>query len=97
MNMTVKSILGIEMSLTFGNLTIERSMDLTRIENQKQIFNYTFNPDPLIVPSNGNSTGVLTVNFAEDAPLGQYQMDYYVKSNLAYHTGSSFLLNITSR
>jgi hypothetical protein len=98
-NITVDSILDKKMSISFGNLTIEQYqyMNLTRVENQKQIFNYTFYPDPIIVPPNGNSTGVLTVNFAEDAPLGQYQMDYFEKSNISYQTGSGFLLNITRR
>jgi hypothetical protein len=96
-NITVNSILDKEMSITFGNLTIENLMgiNLSPIENQRHIFNFTFNPEPLIVAANASSTGFLTVTFAKDAPTGQFQMDYYVKSDGHFPTGSSFLLNIT--
>jgi hypothetical protein len=97
-NMTITSYIDTELSLPFENLAIKNYNNATwePSKPQEKIFSYTFSQNPLILPPNGNNSCILTLQIANDAPIGEYEM--YVKcgnATLTYVGGSNFKLTVT--
>ena len=70
---------------------------------QSEAFNYSFSLNPIVILPNtvtSNST-ILTINFSNDAPLGQYTMGIYtdkiVENNVPYVDSIEFNLFVTPR
>lgn len=78
-----------EVSIPFENLMLLRYNKTSDIlYNQKNILNYTFSPNPIIILPHGYNTTVLTVTMAEDAPIGRY--------DLIWTLGNSNVTNISA-
>jgi hypothetical protein len=60
---------------------------------QERVFNYSFSPnEPTLQPLMSNST-VLTINLAEDAPLGRYYSELIFRIKYIHEDGTSELDN----
>jgi hypothetical protein len=106
-NITFRSITNQPITIPIENLTVtyyNSTVDLHGWINdngnysliQQQAFNYSFSLNQITLqPGMSNST-LLTINLAEDAPLGQYSIDIhlgYVKVYVNDANGNSQLLS----
>lgn len=98
-NITLTCYLDTELSLPFENLSL-RGYNNTSWQSstpQEKIFNYTFSENPLILPPNGKGSCILTVTFANDAPVGDYLLFVkYGKTDLTYVAGGNLRVTVTN-
>jgi uncharacterized membrane protein len=73
-NVTLTSLTDQELTIPIENLTLSgfnnTSWDTSIPQNK--VLNYTFSINQLVLQPRGSNSTVLTINIAEDAPLGQY-------------------------
>ena len=64
---------------------------------QEEIFNYTFNPNVLDLNPDENQSSILTVEVADDAPLGKYVLNVELgNASLTHLGGYTFFVNVAS-
>jgi hypothetical protein len=87
-------------------LTIPLGLSLEGLENvgwlppltEEEVFSSVFDPDQLILQPHGSNSSLLTVNLAEDAPLGAYV--FYVELGGSQETRvarTSFIVDVNSK
>ncbi len=98
-NLTLSSSFDTEFPLPFRNITIS-SFNGTSWDSsvpREKIFNYTFSQNPLPLPPRGDNSCIITVNLANDVPIGEYRLFVrYGNASLTHVTGSSFRITVTS-
>ena len=98
-NLTISSVADKELSIPLHLL-------LTNLKNggwvtpltEQEVLNSTFQPNPLVLQPHGNNSSFLTVNLADDAPLGAYV--FYVELGNSQEThveGASFIVDVNPR
>jgi hypothetical protein len=88
-----------EISVPFENLslTIYNNAVWHSSTPQERIFNYTFSPNSLTLQPYGTNSSILTVNMAEDAPIGRYVMYVtYGNSQLTHVGGNIFWVTVAN-
>ena len=65
---------------------------------EEEVFSSAFEPNPLILQPHGSNSSLLTVNLAEDAPLGAYV--FYVELGDSQETHveeTSFIVDVNPK
>jgi hypothetical protein len=98
-NITISSFAGKE-------LTIPLRLSLEDLENvgwmppltEEEVFSSAFEPNPLILQPHGSNSSLLTVNLAEDAPLGAYVFNVELGNSQETRVeGTSFIVDVNSK
>ena len=87
-NITITSQVETQVPL---NLTLTGYNNTSWISStpQEELFNYTFTPNELNLNENGSSSSILTIQLAEDVPLGRYVFYIGVGKEQITHVGGN--------
>jgi hypothetical protein len=89
LNVTLTSLTDQELTIPIENLTLSgfnnTSWDTSVPQNK--VLNYIFSTNQLVLQPHGSNSTVLTVNIAEDAPLGQYVFTVELGNGQVTHVG----------
>ena len=103
-NVTLTSRADYELTVTLENLTlngVNNSSDYTSWDTsipQNKVLNYTFSINQLVLQPHGSKSTVLTVNIAEDAPLGQYALTVELgNAQVTYVGGIGLTVRVTPK
>jgi hypothetical protein len=96
-NITLTSLLETELILPFESIDVMGFNDSSTNIPKGILFSFNFDKNPLIISPNSSDSTILTINMADDAPIGKYLiLIKYGNSNLTYVGGNSFLVNVES-
>ena len=98
-NITISSFADKELTIPLG-LSLEGLADVGWMPplTAEEVFSSVFEPETLILQPHGSSSSLLTVNLAEDAPLGAYV--FYIELGDSQETRvarTSFIVDVNSK
>ena len=97
-NLTVLSRAEIQLQIPLSlKLTGSNNSAYTSSTPQDRIFNYTFNPNLLVINPDESRCAILTVEVANDAPLGLYVLKVELgNASLTHLSGCTFSVTVTT-
>jgi len=96
-NLTVLSKAEIQIQIPLSlKLTGYNNSAYTSSTPQDRIFNYTFNPNLLVINPDESQSSIITIEVANDAPLGLYVLNIELgNASLTHLSGHTFFVNVT--